>query len=1275
MDSNTDSDQEFVEDEHRSIRLNPDTLSSDLSSPSKASSKNGKVDTPKENSDKKVIYLKEANSSQFLKVLDEPNPLSFINKKPRGSMKNETVNKQSMMVDRMDSIKSMKQKMYMDPFMRTNQALLKRLDSISTLFNKDGGGPSSKKGAQENNFYCTNFPSRVSQTSNRFGVRDTPMFRAEGISENDVTDFDKRMSSTISGWDNNRGSSIISGNPSQKKISDTLKGVMNIKDQMNKSEVSVISVNEILDFDDYVPFKPENHLEKIDEEKQQILDKDQEERKSTLMKNQPYSFQEARMSEEESYTSRSESMSETSESDNESEYVDHLKVEPNIRLKRASTFNSAQVHQKMLKFQTKLSSQYNRQGTNNSELTMGNYSQKGRILTSIGASKDGNDLDTLIQPGALKSKLKKKMSMSFSKGRLKSKKTFQYRSSSSSKSKIMSIRSYNRKKFVKLIPPAPAKKATNYTLFTSKALRKVGTTTTKDLIIALNQMGFEDEKVEKTIYYGEVKTIEEAMYYLVPDQAKAWEHKFVPEAYCKSQDWCLFCKRQQKKMKKTNSKNGNTSEKSRQNTPDSKSRDIENCSLKSAEQKQVIHMMDKIIVNNRQFVQRKFRNKLSETIQTVSHPGMNAFRIGQRSFKNYGEETPNALLENQEVTEMNIQEEIGDKNSNLGFDISQNDDISESHEFQISKEGAKKSDSNNKNRESSPKSIASEPMNKRLSISIKNEEDHLINNDSKNENIPVKRLTKSKTGIIERESPKHRFPSATSSYRYGDTYLKAGEHEEFCGICNQSFENHSSDFNIELMYLQNKYGEMLNQVTQLDTVSRPFTANSMYSALSRKPSRRQSKLEKVSIPTITVIPEKKTINFRGSPQVQAGSTWNVPSGMKRSFLSSNADSDVSARFEMIRIEHSKARSNCLNYLYSHGIIDNSEVQRRPSQFHQNCPICLEYCKNSFELSGCGHHFCKLCLRGHIEMKIINSLVLDIDCPVPDCKETIEMNVMIQVSTKETIEKYNEYSNNLSFQEDKHFIHCMNCSKLFSYDPQDFLAHCPRCSLEICIECMVPYHVDESCHDFGERRYKEFSKGKSIQLCPHCNQFIEKAKKCNHLTCQRCMAHFCIFCRKDVPEKLKRSKLYMDGYCCNTIKSPLPKSISIQTSKCRIFCLAILFVLLSPIFVMCILPYVSFKNISAPNDEAQEKPQRKRSRICHKLLGILCFLLLICIFPITWVCFIVWVFLVMRKLTSRSQKSGSAIAQKPRYPPHLPPSGGVKLIPSSQNVSKFSRSHS
>ncbi|CAI2365342.1 unnamed protein product [Moneuplotes crassus] len=453
------------------------------------------------------------------------------------------------------------------------------------------------------------------------------------------------------------------------------------------------------------------------------------------------------------------------------------------------------------------------------------------------------------------------------------------------------------------------------------------------------------------------------------------------------------------------------------------------------------------------------------------------------------------------------------------------------------------------------------------------------------------------------------------------------------------------------MYLNNKYGEMLNQATQLDTVSRPFTANSMYSLISRKHSRNDAKVEKANIPTINVIPENKYMNINESPQHQAGSTWNVPSGMKKSFLSSNADSDQASRFELIKKEHSKARSNCLNYLYSSGIINNSEFDRRPSKFHQKCPICLEYCKNSFELSGCGHHFCKLCLRDYIEMKIKNSLVFDINCPEQDCKETIEMNVMIQVSTKEMIERYNEYSSDLSFfKKNKSFIHCMNCSKLFSYDPQDFLAHCPRCSTEICVECMVPYHVGQSCHDFAEKRYKDAAKGKSIQVCPHCHKFIEKAKKCNHLTCQRCMSHFCIFCRKDVPEKLKRSKLYMDGYCCNKIKSPMPKSVSISTNKCKIFFLALLLILLSPIFAICVLPYVAFKNISSSQYTLiPDESNKNHKGIWHKFLGFLCFILLLLIFPATWAFFIVWIFFIMKKLSKSASPPKNSVCPKPSNP--------------------------
>ena len=204
-------------------------------------------------------------------------------------------------------------------------------------------------------------------------------------------------------------------------------------------------------------------------------------------------------------------------------------------------------------------------------------------------------------------------------------------------------------------------------------------------------------------------------------------------------------------------------------------------------------------------------------------------------------------------------------------------------------------------------------------------------------------------------SPPKKSLSNTSSFRYGETFLKAGEHEDLCGICQQPFENHSADFNIDLLYLQNKYGEMLNQVTQIDTVSRPFTANSVYSLLSRKHSPNSNVIDKLVVPKLNVITESNYGNFLDGSQNQAGSTWNVPPPLTKSHIGSNADSDYISKVERVKIEHYNQRTKALKHLYASGVIRISE-ERRPSRFHLKCPICLEYCKNSFELSECGHNF-------------------------------------------------------------------------------------------------------------------------------------------------------------------------------------------------------------------------------------------------------------------------------------------------------------------------------
>lgn len=85
-----------------------------------------------------------ARPSQYLTVFNIPNPINPQTKKPRGSFNYNNIQRPQMAVDRMDSIRSMKNKMYMDPFMRTNQALLKRLDSIGSVFNKTSNNAHAK---------------------------------------------------------------------------------------------------------------------------------------------------------------------------------------------------------------------------------------------------------------------------------------------------------------------------------------------------------------------------------------------------------------------------------------------------------------------------------------------------------------------------------------------------------------------------------------------------------------------------------------------------------------------------------------------------------------------------------------------------------------------------------------------------------------------------------------------------------------------------------------------------------------------------------------------------------------------------------------------------------------------------------------------------------------------------------------------------------------------------------------------------------------------------
>ena len=59
-------------------------------------------------------------------------------------------------------------------------------------------------------------------------------------------------------------------------------------------------------------------------------------------------------------------------------------------------------------------------------------------------------------------------------------------------------------------------------------------------------MGFNDEKIERAFHYAEASSIEEVMYYIVPNSNGLWEHKFLPESHTLTgKDWFL-CRRNKK---------------------------------------------------------------------------------------------------------------------------------------------------------------------------------------------------------------------------------------------------------------------------------------------------------------------------------------------------------------------------------------------------------------------------------------------------------------------------------------------------------------------------------------------------------------------------------------------------------------------------------------------------------------------------------------------------------------------------------------------------------
>lgn len=176
-----------------------------------------------------------------------------------------------------------------------------------------------------------------------------------------------------------------------------------------------------------------------------------------------------------------------------------------------------------------------------------------------------------------------------------------------------------------------------------------------------------------------------------------------------------------------------------------------------------------------------------------------------------------------------------------------------------------------------------------------------------------------------------------------------------------------------------------------------------------------------------------------------------------------------------------------------------------------------------------------------------------------------------------------------------FIFCLEWNQLNKLKSDELLSSWNFCGAEMCTECIKPWHFGKSCHEELEMKYNKYALGKHLQLCPKWGSFMEKAQNCNHLTCPRCMAKFCIYWRRQFWED--HLNPLNSNACPSLINNKISRAVmSSPCLKANIWKLLVFFILywtLMPLIIPILWPIIVWKSLK------REKTFIKGGRINNK----------------------------------------------------------------------------
>ncbi|XP_062100006.1 ATP-dependent RNA helicase DEAH11, chloroplastic-like [Humulus lupulus] len=188
-----------------------------------------------------------------------------------------------------------------------------------------------------------------------------------------------------------------------------------------------------------------------------------------------------------------------------------------------------------------------------------------------------------------------------------------------------------------------------------------------------------------------------------------------------------------------------------------------------------------------------------------------------------------------------------------------------------------------------------------------------------------------------------------------------------------------------------------------------------------------------------------------------------------------------------------------------------------------CPICLCDIEDAYQLEGCGHKFCSLCLVEQFDSAIKNQDGFPIRCGHESCGSPILLTDLRSLLPGEKLDELFRSSLGAFVASSGgvyKFCPSPDCPAIYQVaDPGTAgkLFVCGSCYAETCTSCHMEYHPYLSCEKYREFKddpdssVKEWQSGKdNVKNCPHCGHMIEKWEGCNHIEC-RCGRHICWNC--------------------------------------------------------------------------------------------------------------------------------------------------------------------